>query len=426
VAGVRDLALEGGTAGTSPSDVVDLARGGLAGLQRLHVNLSTAHDREKAALLTPPHFPRLDHVSLPAMSGGIDQTSAALAVARAAPWRSLRLPAYGLSAERLIELLSSPALSQVAELVLRWPSEGFGRGEGPSRLLARIPPLPHLRTLRLIGEIRTDEVRGLASAPFLAEVRALRLELTHLDAPRLDILLQSPHLGNLEVLGLFANPLGDAGAVVLAQSPVVPRLRVLMLNSTGIGPLGVQALAWSFYPHRLQVLDLFDNPLGLAGWGVLAAPPHWEKLQVLNLGATAPVLDGVKALARSPVLRGVRRLLLQRNRLRGGHVKALLRSPHLGPLTSLVLRENQLEDNAAGILADCPALGGLRELDILTNFITEGAARRLADSPHLNRLALLGSPYPGPQDSAQAILFDRFGRDVRGLVFADQWYRRDI
>jgi hypothetical protein len=146
---------------------------------------------------------------------------------------------------------------------------------------------------------------------------------------------------------------------------------------------------------------------------------------VLNLGMTLPELDGVKALAPSPILREVRRLILYSNRLSGGHLRALLRSPHLGPLTALDLKDNWIDVKAIRALAESPALAGLRALNLTTLAIDEARARILMASPHLNRLALLWPTIPDLRDPAHESLTERFGKDVRHLVFEDRQYRGD-
>jgi uncharacterized protein (TIGR02996 family) len=425
LANVRDLALSGGSRGANPQDVIELARGNLAGLQRLHLTLSSLQDSELAELLAPPHFPHLDQLSLLGMTGLRDLTAAALATPRPLPWRSLRMHAYSLHADVVADWFGSPNMTGLNELILNGFSGRLGRRtSGGEEVLARTGHITTLQVLR-ISHLGGEDVRGLASAPLLRGVRELVLKWTGTGRQGLEQLLQSPHLGRLEVLNLHANQLGDDGAAILARAPVLAGLRGLLLSHNEIGPRGAAALARSPHLAGLQVLGLSDNPLGPEGWAALAASPHWRGLRMLSLGKTGPQLAGAKALAASPILREVRQLSLYGNRLSAGHLRALLRSPHLGPLTALNLHDNRLDEKAIRVLADSPALTGLRVLNVNTSAIDDIRARLLLASPHLNRLALLGSMFPGLPAPAHEILSERFGKDVCGLVFQEGQHRAD-
>jgi uncharacterized protein (TIGR02996 family) len=424
LANVRDLALTGGSGGCNPQEVIELARGSLAGLRRLYLSPSSVQDAELAALLAPPHFPRLEQFSLATRARRWEETVATLAAPRPLPWQSLRLDASGVRAYTIGRLFGSPNLAGLTDLALHGPGRLGKSTSSGEEVLAATSHITRLQTLR-IPFAAIDDVRGLASAPLLTGVRNLELKFAAMRPHVLGLLLQSPHLGRLEVLNLHANGLGDGGARDLAKSPVLAGLRVLILSNNGIGPSGAAELAQSPHLAGLQVLDLFDNPLGPEGWAVLAASPHWRGLRMLSLGKTGPQLAGAKALAASPILREVRRLLLPGNRLSAGHLRALLRSPHLGPLAALNVQDNRLDEKAIRVLADSPTLAGLRELNVATSAIDEAGARLLLASPHLNRLALLGSMFPGLPAPAHEILSERFGKDMRGLVFQEGQYRAE-
>jgi hypothetical protein len=205
-ANVRDLALIGGSGGAKSQDVIELARGSLAGLQRLQLTLRSTSPAKTAALLAPPHFPHLDQLSFNILGDGMEQIAAALAAPRPISWRSLRVQAFGMPDASLRELLGSPNMAGLADLALDGVSGRLGTtGTGGTALTetGHITQLCALRLARLLPE----DVRGLASAPLLAGVRRLVLRESQMWQPELGQLLWSPHRAPLEVLNLHGNML---------------------------------------------------------------------------------------------------------------------------------------------------------------------------------------------------------------------------
>lgn len=172
--------------------------------------------------------------------------------------KTLDLSGNRLTAEQLTGLLAAPVLSAVEELDL---SEDLG--VGALRAIAAAE-LPHLRSLHLLRTRPTeDEVRTLAEARFLPELRCLSLGGNYLPPAVAAVLAGSP-VTNLTVLDLRENRLGDRGAAALANSPHLGKLAHLDLSQNIIEDDGADALAESPHLGGLIWLDLYGNVISPA------------------------------------------------------------------------------------------------------------------------------------------------------------------
>ncbi len=164
--------------------------------------------------------------------------------------------------------LSLPDCDDIGKALARWPGLAGITDLNLTRmydqdcakdtaLLLRSPHLsPRLARLNLSGSCRTPaNVEQLASCPALVGLRWLGFGWNGLNQAKMKVLLQSPHLRNLEALHL-SSEWGDRRAPVrafaqLAESHAWPRLRDLVIGSGS--PQEVIAFLQQRFGPRLRV-----------------------------------------------------------------------------------------------------------------------------------------------------------------------------
>jgi uncharacterized protein (TIGR02996 family) len=114
--------------------------------------------------------------------------------------------------------------------------------------------------IHIIRLSRLNDARVLAALPELSRVRSLRLIGARVGFRVLEELFASPYLDNLAVLDLHGNYLRDTGAIALATTPL-PALVELWLGENAIGNEGGRALAFSPQYQALTLLDLRENSI---------------------------------------------------------------------------------------------------------------------------------------------------------------------
>ena len=102
----------------------------------------------------------------------------------------------------------------------------------------------------------------MAASPHLAELRMLCLILNGMSPDGVAALVGGG-LPSLEVLSVWANPLGDVGAKAIAAGCRLAGLRVLKLSRCGIGDAGAVALAESPALAGLIGLDDPEADIGM-------------------------------------------------------------------------------------------------------------------------------------------------------------------
>ncbi len=209
----------------------------------------------------------------------------------------------------------------------------------------------HVRQMRalLLGDIEDDGVSLLGDVEF-PNLRELVLECNGLTASGVAGL--APLLGQLEVLDLGDNEIGDEGVSKLAAVPM-PRLRRLRLYFNNIGASGASALAAAEVPV-LRELDLGNhegwvhrdcNLIGSDGCRALVASRWFATLEVLNLSGNGIDTEGALALAAVPLR--ARNVDLQYNRIGDGGASALAASwrvERIGLTSNQLVDENDLVD----------------------------------------------------------------------------------
>jgi len=121
----------------------------------------------------------------------------------------------------------------------------------------RIMSMAPIQMVHLAGA--RDKANDLAHCRALRRVSFLDLSNNHLRDQGVRILMQSPHIGNLEGLNLSSVGLGDVGARALASATDLVGLRELYLCDNRITHSGLRVLAESPLVQQLEILSLRFN-----------------------------------------------------------------------------------------------------------------------------------------------------------------------
>jgi uncharacterized protein (TIGR02996 family) len=216
--------------------------------------------------------------------------------------------------------------------------------------LMRTPTLARLRWLSLGWNNLAGRMRTVTTAPALANLRALELNLAHLTDDDAKALAGSRHLAGLVSLNLRRNGISEAGAIALAKTRHLLNLRKLEFTENRIGDRGLRALAGSPVLANVWQLSLHQNHIEDAGAIALASSPQIGSLRWLSIGGNAIGDAGATALANSPHLGSLKRLYLHRNTIGEAGALALAASPVLGALEDLTLDKERIGAKAAKAL----------------------------------------------------------------------------
>ena len=338
---VQHLFLYGGYGGTPPGAVAELTMAtALGAVRRLTLQRLDAPAAALTRLTKAPWFRRLRHFRC-------DLVTSAAATAMLA----------GLGGLPELHTLDMPTLTAGAVGAL-------AAGEFPA--LAR---------LIYGGPLTAKYAKVLTRAAF----PALAVFEAAADAKNGDLieLLKAGWFGQLRVLDLADNKIGDAGVKALAAHPVARTLRVLKLGDNAFGKGGLAAIAGAF--PALTTLDIGSyhkrkgTPAELAA---LLSALRLPNLRHLNLHGWPLGNAGAQALAANPALAGLTRLNLDDCDIGDPGAKAIFASPHLRNLVELHMGYNRIKAGAAA-LADPATMPRLGECWLSGNTISKKAGEKL-------------------------------------------------
>ena len=309
-----------------------------------------------------------------------------------------------------------------------------------TRHLVECKRLRELNHLDIFAQISQTAFGLLVQAPYLKGVKHLGLRLTGLEdaqfskliaapmfergLPSLDLgwsglserglhaVATSPHMSNLERLGIEGcrnlRPQGSWRKIVTGAA--FPALRELDVSKIWLGQPHLTEFIEGNLPEQLTKLDISYNELGDTWLMHLLERSDLQNMERLNLWNTSLDGDFIDAFAGKEALPNIRDLDLGNNRLKSSHVSALLTSSDFRALETLSFRSNSLGDDPEE-LANLPALPLLEELNLWSNHLGNNGAIALSTSPVLTTLrsinlrhnyigergveALLSSPHLG-------------------------------
>ncbi len=252
-------------------------------------------------------------------------------------------------------------------------------------------PIRHVHLLDL-----GQSLDRVMQSPFLGRLTALTVFAQHAGEPLARAVSRCSQLAGLRGLYLGRNRLEDDAALHLAASPFLTNLVEIDLAENDLSESGARALAASPHLAGLRRLELRHNPIGPGGAEALAGSERLASLERLGLGDTSLGLPRLHALPRISDLLRIPILDLAGNRLGPASLKTILTRPsHLagetGParLRELDLSHNEIGETGARVLAECKSLEGLQTLRLAGCGLTDSAARLIANAPNLNRLTAL-------------------------------------
>jgi uncharacterized protein (TIGR02996 family) len=277
----------------------------------------------------------------------------------------------------------------------------YRRGFVEEVKVSAVQLLRHADELFAAGPIRHIHLQDLGGmleavmqSPFLGRLTALTVFAQYSGEPLALLIARCPHLAGLQVLHLRRNRLEDDAAEHLSASPFLTNLEDLDLAENELTESGAKALAASPRLGNLRRLELRHNPIGPGGVEALASSERLDSLERLGLGDTGIGVPRLHALPRMSDLLRIPNLDLTGNHLGPSGLKTLIHRPPASDGPTVRLRELDLSHNELGeagtrMLATCPALGNLQTLRLAGCGIPDPALRHLANSTHLNRLLVL-------------------------------------
>jgi uncharacterized protein (TIGR02996 family) len=248
-----------------------------------------------------PQFAGLSSLSITSAGVGDEGAVAFAASGTLTGLRRLFLGYCGLRPAGCRALLASPVVAGLTNLNLGGNLRRAADGETLAGILAGSPHLGRLECLILDETPVNDRAAGrLAGANWPAMKSLILLphdlndsstptRLATMTAAGLRSLAASSWFRQLEDLNLSGHPIGDEGAAILADARL-SRLRNLTLMRTGLTATGLGRMVGA-YSGQLRLLQLYGNPLGDEGARVLAAS-QWPRMAARHPDAQVGLLMG--------------------------------------------------------------------------------------------------------------------------------------
>lgn len=297
--------------------------------------------------------------------------------------RGLCLRNSGLSDDRLEELFTTLDLPHLEALDLT----GTGVSYLALRALVKRSPA-RLRSLYLAGSAPLwpfAEVLKSLSAFTLAD---LNLSGRDLSREGIGELSRWAGLSSVRRLALNDVAIGAGGCRLLVESPHLGELERLDLAGATVRINGAAAIGRCARLATLRHLDVTNTMIDHAGLDHLLASPHLHGLESFSFGGIGMHGRHLGRLWSWPGLARIRHLRIGFVYLGNEGLRSLLAAP-LGEVTSLDLSHTGLAHGAAEVIASCERLRSLAALDLTGCLMTGSEANLLLDSPHLTALQRL-------------------------------------
>jgi uncharacterized protein (TIGR02996 family) len=240
-----------------------------------------------------------------------------------------------------------------------------------------------------------DHLPRLWACPEWAKVRELWLPWRQsqnqgIAEPLGEILERAPHLTGVRELSLVGNALDDNQIQALTRCPSLGNLEVLTLTHNRIGDAGAEALV-TRWPN-LTDLDLAQNAIGSRGARTIAE--RTTRLEKLNLETNNIFLPGMAALALAPRLANLTALRLKGNPGESLGASVLASSPHLKPGAVEIGTGTSIQSDAVlKELEELPEASAIRKLSLAGGGITDKGLKSIARNEHLTGVTELGMSF---------------------------------
>ncbi len=243
--GLHTLDLSGTEVGPEAAETLFRAKN-LRTLKRLHLLGTGDWTAETVRAFADGEFSKLTSLRLPHCGLGDDAAEALAACPHLANLRTLDLGHNNIGGRGVTALLTSPHLANVAFLGLDHNTEVRGALDG--KRLAAVAP-GGLRMFHAHGcSFNTADIRKLARCPRLHTLWYLDLDDTGIGTPAVRELVQGLGKRCPSIMWLTHNRIDDRGAELLAKWKAATALRVLHLRyNAGMTDAGVRVLLDS--PH---------------------------------------------------------------------------------------------------------------------------------------------------------------------------------
>ena len=274
-------------------------------------------------------------------------------------------------------------------------------GEDGVRLLAGSGETLGLERLSLAWERVREHARmgcmgELVSSGAFANLESLELSNCGVGREELYGFVGPMCLNKLKRLVLKSNRLGASEMELLASAPICGELEVLDVGWNSIGDDGLLCLVESL-GGALRELDVSNNAIGVDGAHWLSGPTGLKSLERLNLARNDLGVEGLKVFFASDFIQRLSALNLNYCDFKTGMMDACVSGGELHALESFEFAGNNLNDDDLRVLVDKGISQNIQYLNLFKNKIGSQGAEFLASASVLShvRVMNLGLNYMG-------------------------------
>lgn len=240
-------------------------------------------------------------------------------------------------------IADAPWRGQLTSLDTCW-NEELG-GAGVRTLCESLSAIEHLY---LAGcRVDMDGVEAVCEAEFAGQLHTLNLRSN--DSSSVVFPLERGDFDNLCSLYVGQNEL-RSDDVDFLDSDTFAKLERLGLEKNQIDEVGARALACNLWLGQLQMLDMGENPIGDRGVSHLLASQSLASITDLRLSSVGLTCTGAHTIANSVDASRLRRLELSCNEIADDGVLALCESQHLDSLERLNLQHMSVSEQTTARL----------------------------------------------------------------------------
>ena len=295
-----------------------------------------------------------------------------------------------LPTEDLCDLLKHPHMAHLTQLNLRNLPMHADR---VVQTLVDHPTMLNLRALNLgATPCQPQTLRALWDSPVMQKLETLELWRDGLDDDALRALAASPHLKHLRRLELGDNQIGPEGVYALAHAPYIKGLTHLYLwNNKTLGDEGLQVLLDAPHIAQLEVLEVQQCGIGPEGAQALSRAMGLGSIKEIAISENQIKDEGARALLQSDTLGTLEIFRATNIATSMGYLQEHLPGAQLDAIKTLYLGgiNSPLDAQSVQALAVSKSLAGLQELCISNMSCTLESLSTLARASWFARLHTL-------------------------------------